>query len=104
MGSILPYSKFARPSLWILNPMGESVDVVCGHHTIGSTDPLLTLHLILVKLGQDGYLRTTPAGGRLTTTYDLACNKTQNGEFSMESSFYPTPPNVALQWNRISSL
>ncbi|GBO37636.1 hypothetical protein AVEN_135388-1 [Araneus ventricosus] len=34
----------SRPSLWILNPMGESVDVGCGQHTSGRTfDPLLII-------------------------------------------------------------
>ncbi|GBN10529.1 hypothetical protein AVEN_243439-1 [Araneus ventricosus] len=33
--------------------------------------------------------RTTPAGGRMTITYDLACNRPHTGGSSVESGFEP---------------
>ncbi|GBL97118.1 hypothetical protein AVEN_144571-1 [Araneus ventricosus] len=37
--------------------------------------PLPALHPFLGRPGQCGYFYATPTGGRLATTYDLACNK-----------------------------
>ncbi|GBN56956.1 hypothetical protein AVEN_39996-1 [Araneus ventricosus] len=48
-----PHQGLPCPSLWTSNPMGESVDVSCGHHT---------------------------RGGRLAPMYDLKCTRPTNAE------------------------
>ncbi|GBN08304.1 hypothetical protein AVEN_90466-1 [Araneus ventricosus] len=43
----------------------------------------------LGRPGQCGYFYATPTGRRLTTTYDLTCNRPIHGGSSVESGFEP---------------